>query len=100
MQTNPHSPIVTPASEDSSISSSSFDMLLLQIISKNAAERKERKRIDVSSKVITSEEWLETEKLRIENKEAKLKEKKNSIPLTSAEKEKKQKRQVKWTNKQ
>lgn len=43
-------------------------MLLLQIISKNAVEKKKKTRIDASYKVITVEKWIGTEKVKIESK--------------------------------
>lgn len=74
-QTNSHSAslTVTPASDDSSLSLSSFEKLLFQITNKNAAAKKQSKGIDSSTKVITSKEWIMTEKLKIKYEEEKTK---------------------------
>lgn len=52
----------TPALEYSSISASSFEILFSQIKSKNATTKRKMKRMDDSSKVISSKEWSATEK--------------------------------------
>lgn len=85
MQTSSHfaSLIVIPDSEDSLVSTSSFEVLILQIIKKNIDIKKKRIIIDASSKVITSEEWISDRKI----KEKKIKSEGTKTFLTSAIKE-------------
>ncbi|XP_046685094.1 uncharacterized protein LOC124370837 [Homalodisca vitripennis] len=60
---------------DGSQSSSSFEMLLLQKINRTLAPKKKRKRVDASSKVITSDEWIAAEQLKKDQENDKLKTK-------------------------
>lgn len=59
MQTSSHSasPIVILASKTSSISTRTFEILLLLIT--EWAKKRKRNTIDASLKIITSEEWAE-----------------------------------------
>lgn len=79
---SPHSEsnILHPAIKASSISSKSFEMLLLQTVNKNAAAKKKKQITTASSKAITSECWIEAVK----------KNKKNLNLLISTLKEKSQ----------
>lgn len=58
-----------------SLSPGTFETLLLQKIKKTEAPKKTRKRIDSGAKVITSEEWIATEKLNREKEEVERKKK-------------------------
>lgn len=63
-------------------------------MSKNAAEKKKMTRIDASSKVITIEKWIGTEKIKIEYEEVNQRQM-NLNHLTSAVNECKQQTETK-----